>query len=72
MISDQTPWRNLRQANAGWDLSLEDPGLFEKAILEAISWDQAEYDRWSEGASKLAAIHRDNREVLEKYNKLFS
>jgi len=72
MISDQTPWRNLRQANAGWDLSLEDPGLFEKAILEAIGWDQAEYDRWSEGAYKLAAIHRDNREVLEKYNKLFS
>jgi glycosyltransferase involved in cell wall biosynthesis len=72
MISDQTPWRNLRQANAGWDLSLQDPGLFEKAILEAIGWDQAEYARWSEGAFKLAAVHSDNSEVLEKYNKLFS
>ena len=32
LISDRTPWRNLKDAGAGWDLPLDDQAPFVKAI----------------------------------------
>lgn len=32
LISDRTPWRGLQNANAGWELPLEDPEAFVQTI----------------------------------------
>jgi len=37
IVSDQTPWRNLEQYGAGWDISLNDEEGFVKAINSIIS-----------------------------------
>ncbi len=36
IVSDQTPWRNLEQFGAGWDISLNDKEGFVKAINSTI------------------------------------
>ncbi len=72
LISDQTPWRKLSAAKAGWDLSLEKPEGFGAAIQEAIGWDQQVFDEWSESAFQFACRHRENSGALIKYRQLFS
>jgi len=72
LISDQTPWRRLSIAKAGWELPLEQPAEFRQAILKAVAWGQAEFDEWAEGAFRFACAHRDNSGAIEKYRQLFS
>ncbi len=71
LISDQTPWRHLREAKAGWDLALQDPSGFESAIREAAKWGQSEYDGWSAGAYSLAEKKVNNNDTVEKYRTIF-
>jgi glycosyltransferase involved in cell wall biosynthesis len=71
LISDQTPWRNLIEMKAGWDLSLNEKNKFKAAIREAGSWNQEEYDEWSKNAAKLAETSVDIPRLFEKYMKLF-
>jgi glycosyltransferase involved in cell wall biosynthesis len=50
LISDQTPWRGLEAAGAGWDLPLGEPGLFARAIDELARLDEAARARLRAGA----------------------
>jgi glycosyltransferase involved in cell wall biosynthesis len=72
LISDQTPWRQLSEVKAGWDLSLQKPEGFSAAMLQAISWDQTDFNEWSESAFRFARRHRENSGALDKYRQLFS
>ena len=47
IISDQTPWINLKKFNAGWDLKLEDKNEFIQAIEELYTIDNEEYTKKS-------------------------
>ena len=53
LISDRTPWRGLAALNAGWDLSLEDPGGFRDVLNDLVMCDQAGFDPLSKGAFAL-------------------
>ena len=46
LISDQTPWRNLQNHGVGWDLPLNDPDSFRKAILESANKSSEDYINW--------------------------
>lgn len=72
LISDQTPWRNLRQQNAGWDLDLHQPLLFSQALQEAVNWNYETYSQWSDAAYKLATQYADQSKLKEQYKKIFS
>ena len=72
LISNQTPWRNLTQHKAGWDLSLNNPQAFIEAIKKMIAMDQEEYDEWAEGALQYARSQTNIRDLKEKYFLLFS
>ena len=72
LISDQTPWRNLKEQNAGWDLDLQDPIFFSQALQEAVNWDQDIYAHWSMKAQQLAITFYENAELKEKYKQIFS
>lgn len=72
LISDQTPWCNLSQHKAGWDLSLNKPQAFIDAIEKVTAMDQEEYNEWTEGALQYAHSQIDIKVLKEKYLLLFS
>ena len=59
IVSDRTPWRGLVQHRAGWDLSLDDPGVWTTTLQAAIDMDQATYEQWSESAWAFARAYAD-------------
>jgi glycosyltransferase involved in cell wall biosynthesis len=71
LISDQTPWRNLLEIKAGWDLAINDKSKFKAAVQQAACWNQDEYNEWSKNAAMLAEKSVDIPKLFEKYMKLF-
>lgn len=71
LISDQTPWKNLKQYHAGWELPLSDKQAWIKAIEEAASWNQEEFDSHCQGALDYARAHTNVEELVEKYKDMF-
>jgi glycosyltransferase involved in cell wall biosynthesis len=70
IISDQTPWKNLSQYNAGWDLSLNHPEAFIAAIEKVAAMDQSEFDRLCESALNYAKQSIDREELVSVYCKM--
>jgi len=54
LISDQTPWRNLRGKHAGWDFPLDDIGAFVWAIDEYARLSMEDRRTWRRGAREYA------------------
>lgn len=71
VISDRTPWKGLQQASAGWDLPLEDPALFAKALQELVDMDQKTFDRLAEGAFTLGARYLADPAPVERSLAMF-
>jgi len=71
VISDQTPWLKLRTMKAGWDLPLNDPATFTRAVEEAAAWDQARFDEWAAAAWEYAHQFIENPELRGQYLSLF-
>lgn len=72
LISDQTPWRNLSAAGAGWDLPLDSQDAFVEALQEALAWNQATYNMHSEQAWLLTKKFIENNDILSNYKSIFS
>lgn len=70
-ISDQTPWRNLAPANAGWDLPLQEPSAFTAVIEQVAAMSKEELAIWCKGAWQYAYdfIHGSN--IKAQYLNLF-
>ena len=75
IISDNTPWLNLAQYKAGFDLPLYNIDLYLSAIETFIKMNQDEYKEWSEGAYSyikdklnLEDIHNSNLELFSLRN----
>jgi glycosyltransferase involved in cell wall biosynthesis len=71
LISDQTPWLKLEEKMAGWDLSLNRPETFKKAIEDAAGWDQHCFDQWSHAAWNYASRFIQDPERKSSYLRLF-
>jgi glycosyltransferase involved in cell wall biosynthesis len=48
LISDQTPWRDLRKKGVGWDLPLNERKSWLEVIQTCVEMDQATYESFSE------------------------
>lgn len=72
LISDQTPWRNLEEKKAGWDLSLNDPQAFINVLNNVAAMDNEEFQKWCKGARRLANDYINNSNLKEQYLNLFS
>lgn len=55
LISDRTRWRGLEGRGAGWDLPLDDPASFERAIEWSAACGPQEWARLSAAARELGA-----------------
>jgi glycosyltransferase involved in cell wall biosynthesis len=75
LISDRTPWRNLEDKRAGWDIPIDDPGLaqreFGKKLQLLVDMDQDQYNLWNAGAFKYGCKQLESEEKKQKYLELF-
>ena len=60
IIGNATPWRHLREANAGWDLPPDDVEAFASALQSCIDADSQTMERMSTGAAALAQDKMDS------------
>lgn len=72
LISDQTPWLNLQQCHAGWDISLNNPAAFETAINTALDFSQQQFDEYALAAWQFAGYFISNSTGKQQYTTLFS
>jgi glycosyltransferase involved in cell wall biosynthesis len=72
LISDQTPWRNLAEQKAGWDIPLDKPEQFVEAIEAAAAMDQQTFNEWCTSAWNYCKSFIETSATKEQYLKLFS
>ena len=72
IISDQTPWRNLSQYKAGWDLDLNKPGAFAEAIDRFAAMEQEEFNEWCVGAWQFVHSYLEHSENKKRYLEFFN
>jgi glycosyltransferase involved in cell wall biosynthesis len=60
MLSDQTPWRNLQSKKVGFDLPLDRPDLFVKAIEQFAAMNEEEFRPWAQSAHYLGIRYSQN------------
>jgi len=72
VISDQTPWKELKEINVGWDISLNSPNGFKEALQYYTNLDKREYDILSRNAfnfgRKVSNRSEDIRNNIELFN----
>ena len=71
IISDQTPWRSLEPKGIGWDIPLDKPEQFVRAIESAAAMDQESFNRMSLAAKTFAKEFTSDPAVLDASRKLF-
>lgn len=71
IISDQTPWKPLRESKSGWDIKLNDSAGIVDALNQSAVMDQNEYDTWSEAAYNYSKTILDNLEAVRDNIRLF-
>jgi len=71
IISDRTIWRGLQEQQAGWDLPLEESGIFAMAVRELGAMDLPARERLRAGALGLAQGFMRKNRFLEEYLTLF-
>ncbi len=72
LISDQTPWKNLSDHKAGWDLPLNDPKAFAAIIDRVAAMDEAEFAEWRRGAKEFAARYSNDEKLIALNKNIFS
>ncbi len=71
IISNKTPWQNLENENAGWDIDLNTPEKFAKKIQTAIDLNEQDFKIMSESAKNYAVTKTKTEETKLAYCKLF-
>lgn len=71
IISDKTPWRNLEESKAGWDLNLNK--LYFVPVLQfCSSLDEMSYQEWRNGAHLLGCTIASDEAAINANKVLFS
>ena len=71
VISDQTPWRNLAESYAGYDLALQGLPRFREVLQAFVDMDHDQYTNWSVGARNYLEKKLDHDSVIQGYKNLF-
>lgn len=71
IISDQTPWRNMRKYEAGYDINLRNEKEFINSVQKFINMDNSEYEKTSRNAFNLGKKLLANDEDINKSIELF-
>jgi glycosyltransferase involved in cell wall biosynthesis len=71
LISDNTPWRNLRSKKAGWDINLNYLEQFKQALKFHLDLDSEQQASWSMAARSFGLKITQNKEIIEQNRQLF-
>ncbi len=72
IISDQTPWLNLDDINAGWDIPLSNEKLYIKAIEQLYEISSEEYTKKSLAIMKYIHNTLDMKKLTKDYVNFFN
>jgi glycosyltransferase involved in cell wall biosynthesis len=70
IISDRTPWRDLEENRAGWDLPLEQQAFVNKLVY-AANMDNESYQMWRKGALDMGLKKTNTPEAIGQNKGLF-
>jgi glycosyltransferase involved in cell wall biosynthesis len=71
MLSDQTPWRNLAEQQAGFDCALDNPQVLRDAVERLIAMKDSEFLAWSAGARRCAENYCSKSDLVTATRTLF-
>jgi len=71
IISDQTPWVNLRENNAGWDISLDNLQDFRVALETLFHMDPQRFTELSQSVINYINSHLTSHDLRSEYTKFF-
>ena len=71
MISDRTPWRDLQEQGAGWDLPLEDAAEFARALATLAAMDEPAHQAMRAKAIAMGRSIANCPDVIAAYRRLF-
>ncbi len=71
VISSNTPWRNLENSRAGYDINLDRQDLFISALQKFIDMDDVNYKMWKDGAREYINSGLQVEETIDKYTEMF-
>lgn len=71
LISNKTPWLNLSDKKAGWDIPLNNSDLFVKTIEYLAGLSQDDYNIHSQKAMELAQEFMNDKSILKQNIRLF-
>lgn len=71
IISDHTPWKNLFERKAGWDVDIKESGSLKFAIEKALGLDAKTYLEFRQGARRIAEEYMESNDFVKLYKELF-
>lgn len=71
IISDQTPWRDLEQAQVGWDISLSEEEKFTKILQYFADLDEDKYRVLSRNSFEYGKRKSNTQYVVKRYFDIF-
>lgn len=71
LISDQTPWRGLRERGGGWDLPLDRPERFREVLQRCVEMRAQVHQFWSRGARSFGLNRAQDHTAVQQYRELF-
>ncbi|MBN4071355.1 glycosyltransferase [Crocinitomix catalasitica] len=71
IISTNTPWKNLRVQELGWDVDISDPGNLTNALQEGIDLDFTTYIAMVRSSYNYFSTEISESEVIAENQKLF-
>ena len=71
LISDQTPWRNLKKKNIGWDIPLDDVQGFKKVLQSCVEMENFKYQKMAKDAYSFCENYLQDNTHLRMNKALF-
>lgn len=72
LISDQTPWRNLENERAGWDVPLSEKTKFSQIVDLVAEMDETTLNEWCVGAWEFCKSYLNKSDLKQGYKRLFT
>ncbi len=71
LISDRTPWRDLKSKGIGWDIPLDQPVRFREAFQICVEMSPEEFALWKHRAREFAESIAHDETVISQNRQLF-
>lgn len=72
VISTNTPWRELEQNRAGYDIALDQPETYTEAINGFMDMNNGEFSQWCDGAGAYIQERMNLAELAAEYRKMLA